>query len=194
MITSFPQAILPNKLLQELRALAKGADLQIPLVDEVAADIFMGRSSGKFVQSAHRASEVLDPTLYATYYAIDYGEVRRIRPAVETPKRTWFWQRAESARDEFAELCASRAGVSLGTWDPATNGMIIEQQQILSTQNLAPLFLALGLTEKLGGHLMELAKQCFVWIAMLHRITRPYATRESLGDRHSSWCRPVDRG
>lgn len=28
-VTSFPQAILPNKLLQELRALAKGADLQI---------------------------------------------------------------------------------------------------------------------------------------------------------------------
>ena len=41
-ITSFPHAILPNKLLQELRALAKGADLTIPLVDEVAADIFMG--------------------------------------------------------------------------------------------------------------------------------------------------------
>jgi hypothetical protein len=57
-VTSFPHAILPNKLLQELRALAKGADLPIPLVDEVAADISMGRFSGRFVDSAHRASEV----------------------------------------------------------------------------------------------------------------------------------------
>ncbi|HUE84108.1 MAG TPA: hypothetical protein VMM84_18540 [Pyrinomonadaceae bacterium] len=40
--TSFPHAIIPNKLLQELRALVKGAGLDIPLVDEVAADIFMG--------------------------------------------------------------------------------------------------------------------------------------------------------
>ena len=169
-ITSFPQAILPNKLLQELRALAKGADLQIPLVDEVAADIFMGRFSGKFVEAAHRASEVLDRSPYATYYAIDYGEVRRIRPAVEAHKRTWFWQRAESTRDELAELCASRAGVSLGTWDPATNGMIIEQQQILTTQNLAALFLALGLTDTLRGQLAEMAKRCFIWICKRQQI------------------------
>ncbi len=169
-VTSFPQAILPNKLLQELRALAKGADLQIPLVDEVAADIFMGRFSGKFVDSAHRASEVLDRTLYTTYYGIDYSDVRRIRPVVETQKRTWFWQRAESTKDELAELCASRAGVSLGTWDPATNGMIIEQQQILTTQNLAALFLALGLVDRLRGQLPEMAKRCFVWICKRQQI------------------------
>jgi len=169
-VTSFPQAILPNKLLQELRALAKGADLQISLVDEVAADIFIGRFSGKFVESAHRASEVLDRTLYATYYAIDYSEVRRIRPVVETQKRTWFWQRVESTKDEFAELCASRAGVSLGTWDPATNGMIIEQQQILTTQNLAALFVALGLADTLRGQLAEMAKRCFVWVCRRQQI------------------------
>jgi hypothetical protein len=169
-VTSFPQAILPNKLLQELRALATGADLQIPLVDEVAADIFMGRFSGKFVDSAHRASEVLDRTLYTTYYGIDYSDVRRIRPVVETQKRTWFWQRAESTKDELAELCASRAGVSLGTWDPATNGMIIEQQQILTTQNLAALFLALGLVDRLRGQLPEMAKRCFVWICKRQQI------------------------
>lgn len=170
-VTAFPHAILPNKLLQELRALAKGADLQIPLVDEVAADIFMGRFSGKFVDAAHRAAAVLDGTLYARYYAIDYAEVRRIRPAAETPQRTWFWQRAGSARDEFAELCASRAGVSLGTWDPATNGMIIEQQQILTTQNLAALFLALGLTDTLGRQLLDMAKECFLWICKRQQIT-----------------------
>lgn len=169
-VTSFPHAIVPNKLLQELRALAKGAELQIPIVDEVAADIFMGTFSGKFVESARRASEILDRSLYARCYAIDYGEVRRMLAAAEAPKRTWFWKRTQSTRDEFAELCASRAGVSLGTGDPATNGMIIEQQQILTTQNLASLFLALGLTVKLGRLLMKLAQQCFVWICKRQQI------------------------
>ena len=49
-LTSFPHAIFPNKLLQELRALVKSANLDIPLVDELAADIFMGKFSGKFVE------------------------------------------------------------------------------------------------------------------------------------------------
>ena len=77
-ITSFPHAILPNKLLQELRALAKGAGLDIPLVDEVAADIFMGKFSGKFVESAKRAADLIEGSLYATYYGIDCAEVRRL--------------------------------------------------------------------------------------------------------------------
>ena len=48
--------------------------------------------------------------------------------------------------------------------------MIIEQQQILTTQNLASLFLALGLTAKLGRQLMKLAQQCFVWICKRQQI------------------------
>ena len=43
-LSSFPQAIIPNKLLQELNALSKGAGLDLSLVDELAADIFMGSS------------------------------------------------------------------------------------------------------------------------------------------------------
>src|SRR5262249_29473289 len=67
-------------------------------------------------------------------------------------------------RDLFAEFCAARAGVSLGTWDPATNGMIIEQQQIVTTQNLAALFVGLRLADALHDRLDDLARQCFVWI------------------------------
>ena len=37
-ISSFPHAIIPNKLLQEFRALVKGAEMDIPLFEEVAAD------------------------------------------------------------------------------------------------------------------------------------------------------------
>jgi hypothetical protein len=42
--------------------------------------------------------------------------------------------------------------------------MIIEQQQILTTLNLAPLFAAFDLTARLQDRLGDLARQCFVWI------------------------------
>ena len=84
-LVSFPQAILPNKLLQELRALVQGAGLDIPLVDELAADIFMGEFSGKFVQAAKRAAELMSETLYQTYYGIDYKQVLRL----SDPKKRW---------------------------------------------------------------------------------------------------------
>ena len=163
-LKSFPYAILPNKLLQELRALVKGADLDIPLVDEVAADIFMGEFSGKFLESAKRAAQLLNGTLYATYYGIDYEEVTKIPEVKKTTVRRWWGHRSEAGTDRFAELCSRRAGVSLGTWDPATNGMIIEQQQILTTQNLAALFSGLRLADTLGNQLDEMARECFTWV------------------------------
>jgi hypothetical protein len=163
-LTSFPHTILPNKLLQELRTLVASSDLDIPLVDELAADIFMGEFSGKFVEAAWRAADLLNGSLYATYFDINYKEIRKIRKAKAVTKRGWFWQTTKAMPSDFAQLCASRAGVSLGTWDPATNGMIIEQQQILTTQNLAALFVGLGLTDALHGQLGEMAKQCFKWI------------------------------
>ena len=78
-VASFPHAILPNKLLQELRALARTAEQSLPLVDEVAADIFMGEFSPKFLEAAKRAADVLEKTLYAAYYGIDYRQIRRIK-------------------------------------------------------------------------------------------------------------------
>jgi hypothetical protein len=42
--------------------------------------------------------------------------------------------------------------------------MIIEQEQILTTQNLAPLFAALSLQETLNNDLLTMAKNCFRWI------------------------------
>lgn len=163
-LTSFPYVIIPNKLLQELRALAKQAELDIPLTDELAADIFMGEFSGKFVDSANRAAGLLDGTLYAIYYDIDYHEVRSIPPTSNKEKPVWPWQKLKPSPDKFAQLCASRAGVSLGTGDAATNGMIIEQQQILTSQNLAALYLGLGLKNPLRAQLTEMAKECFQWI------------------------------
>jgi hypothetical protein len=172
-LSAFPNAILPNKLLQELRALAKAAELDLPLVDEVAADIFMGRFSPKFREAAQRAAALLKGTLYATYYGIDCGDVGRL-PERHSVHRWWrFWRRAADEPpdpDPFAALCARRAGVALGGWDPATNGMIIEQQQILTSQNLATLFLALGLADKLRDQLDALARTCFAWVCRRQQV------------------------
>ncbi len=169
-VISFPQAILPNKLLQEFRALAKNADLTLPLVDEVAADIFMGEFSAKYTQAAKRAADLLQGTLYETYYDIDYATVKDL--AEPKPRRAGFWHRS-AGRDEFAKLCSERAGVSYGGWNVAKHGMIIEQQQILTTQNLAVLFAELDLIEELRGHLLALAERSFVWICSRQQTNAP---------------------
>ena len=56
-IVSFPHAIIPNKLLQEMQALARSAGFRLPLVEEVAADIFMGRFSKKYLRAARWAAD-----------------------------------------------------------------------------------------------------------------------------------------
>ena len=169
-LRSFPHVILPNKLLQELRALVKGAKLNIPLVDEVAADIFMGEFSQTFRDAAKVAAQLMDGTLYANYYAIDYDEIRQIPAKKKKGSTKWSWLQQKPVNEELAQLCASRAGVELGKWDPAINGMIIEQQQILTTQNLAALFSTLNLTDSLRDQLGDMASACFVWICRRHQM------------------------
>jgi hypothetical protein len=157
---AFPAQILPNKLLQEVRALADAAGLDVPVVDELAADIFMGDFSEKFLRAAQRAAALLEGTLYERYYAIPYAAIRRIddvRPS----------QFGAPTSQAFAALCCDRAGESGGRrglrWSVAANGTIIEQAQILTTHNLAVLFEALDLRERLGGQLEAMARRCMVW-------------------------------
>lgn len=134
-LNAFPQAILPNKLIREMRALASGAQLKIPFTDELAADIFMGRFALQFVQAAQEAQEFLRGSLYQTYYSIQPGSF-----------------------ENLGEVCQRRAGVSTGS--VAQNGQIIEQQQILTTHNLAALF------QHVQPHIQadKLALECFRWI------------------------------
>lgn len=163
-IVSFPQAILPNKLLQELRALAKGAGLDLPLVDEVAADIFMGKFTDKFLEAAKQAGNMLEGTLYEIYYGIDYQKIQRIPAGKKDKKLRWPRHAGSDSGDAFVSLCAARAGVTYAGYKPAVNGMIIEQQQIYTSQNLAVLFAALDLKETLAEQLEKLAQSCFIWI------------------------------
>lgn len=161
-ITSYPEVILPNKLLQELGALAKGAGLDLPLVEELAADIFMGTFSPKFVRAAKRAASMLRGTLYERYYNVPTERVLSLEEVV-TPKHARPGATAPSPA--FAALCAELAGASDGAgWSVARNGTIVEQEQILTTHNLAVLFEAFSLSERLGDRLPELARRCFTSI------------------------------
>lgn len=157
-ITSFPHVILPNKLIRELDALARGSGLTLPLTEEVAADIFMGEFSDKFAQAAHQTWPVIKGSLYACYYAIDqdFG----IGESARCHKRS---EQLVSAQ-RFSMACAQRAPSSNGGNHVARNGCVIEQQQILTTHNLAVLVAALNLQRVLVPQAGQLARACYVWV------------------------------
>ena len=175
-LSRFPQTITPNKLLQELRALIKQADLTIPLVDELAVDIFMGQFTPKFSEAVHSAATLLTDSLYARYYAIDYAAVCQQLPLPQTPptKNIKQWFSTQSTPDfntqQLVKVCAERANLTQAGWSRhnSENGMIIEQQQILTTHNLASLWQAVPLAPVLQTELITLAKSCFTWILKQH--------------------------
>jgi hypothetical protein len=165
-ITGFPQAILPNKLLQELSALVGGANLKAPIVEEIAADIFMGTFSEKYLDAAKVSASLLRGTLYERYYGLPFDRVL----AMEAKKGRY------GGIDAFAELCAALAAPqqSGNRASVAHNGTIIEQQQLLTTHNLASLFVALSLKDKLGARGLDgLARSCAKWIFAQHALKLP---------------------
>lgn len=95
---TFPQTILPNKLLRELSALVRVAGISAPLVDELAADIFMGAFSAKFLRAAKIAADLLNGSLYERYYGLDYAKVLEF-PEPEVSAST------TAVSQEFAILC-----------------------------------------------------------------------------------------
>lgn len=159
-IGAFPQQILPNKLLREIRALAESAGLGLPIVDEVAADIFMGTFSEKYLRAAQRAAGMLQGSLYERYYGLPYAALLRIDDV--RPSRYG----GTPTSPAFDRLCHDLAGATAsdGRRSVARNGTIIEQEQILTTHNLAVLFAALDLGETFGPQLDELASRCFRWV------------------------------
>lgn len=155
-LASFPQTLLPNKLMQELSELAQGADLKLPLVEEIAADIFMGTFTLKYLEAARTAARLLQGTLYARYYDLPTEHLLRL----DDREKRW----GKDTSTGFAELCVARAGARKGRGSVAHNGTILEQAQILTTHNLAVLFEALGLAETLRPALPHLAQRCFEWV------------------------------
>jgi len=161
---NFPQAIIPNKLLQELRSLIKRANAEIPLVDEVAADIFMGRFSPKFAKSAFIAGVQLQGSLYEKYYALDYSVILEACAPVNS---TFSDRQAEN----FSNICNKRESNSSSyDWNVAANGVVIERQQIITTQNLAQLFSLFEWKKDSENEIEEAIKKCFVWICKRQQI------------------------
>ena len=58
-LDGFPATLLPNPLVRELAALSRETGADLPWVEELAADIFMGRFSPKFPRAARLAGELL---------------------------------------------------------------------------------------------------------------------------------------
>ncbi|WP_235079289.1 hypothetical protein [Amycolatopsis orientalis] len=108
-LTAFPQAILPNTLVRELGALAKQAGLPMPLVEEVAADIFMGTFTAKWRAAAEITSRTMAGTLYARYYDLPQSWTQ-----APPPRR--FRALAKRTADDFAEVCTARAAEAQPTW------------------------------------------------------------------------------
>ena len=124
-LDAFPGTILPNGFIREYGTLLDMAQVRLPLTEELATDIFMGRFSPKFQQAAKVAAELLRGSLYERYYGIDYAAVLGL-PEPD----------GHGNIEEFDRMVAGNvpAGRSV-----AANGQIIERQQILTTHNLAVL-------------------------------------------------------
>jgi hypothetical protein len=130
---AFPGTLIPNPMVGELAAVAREAELGLPWVEELAADIFDGRFTPKFLAAAKIAGELLGGTIYESYYRIDYAAIAGI------PEPLRMHQREAVSSAAFGDLCRERAGITRKQGRPAQNGMVIEQAQILTTHNLATL-------------------------------------------------------
>lgn len=140
-LTHFPHVQFPNTLVEEMAQLADTADLKLPLTREIAADIFMGAFSGSFEKAAEIAIKRYSNTLYGRYYDLP----------------------TSIAPGQLASLCYKRAGISKsGNWSVARNGMVIEQQLILTSHNLATLFERLDDLSELN--FARMSTRCFEWI------------------------------
>ncbi|EMD21804.1 hypothetical protein [Amycolatopsis azurea] len=167
-LTAFPHTILPNPLVSEFAALAKQAGLDFPLVEEVAADIFMGTFTTKFRDAAVIASRVMAGSLYARYYDL---------PETWSEETTTRWGRKTAA--DFAKVCKDRAaeahrGRVSGV---AANGTVLEQGQIVTTHNLAVLAEGLELWDPLTVLAPGLAARSLGWA--LRRATVPTTDRHA---------------
>ncbi len=170
-LDSFPETILPNPLVRELGALASVADVRLALVDEVAADIFMGTFTTKWRTAARAASEGLQGSLYARYYDLPGPETWEPAPSpsgwARKARRRW----GKETADDFATLCRTRAreaGAVGRSWSVAANGAVLEQSQILTTHNLAVLTFGLDLEPTLRERAAELAERVFSWMLRAH--------------------------
>ncbi|WP_423163769.1 hypothetical protein [Stenotrophomonas maltophilia] len=152
----YPETPLPNPLLRQLQGLADSAGTDLPLVEELAADIFIGAFAPGFTAAAQHAGRFASGSLYARYYNIESAMLERLGKPARRARR-----RSPRRVDGLASLCRARAGLSPGETGPAANGAVIEQVQILTTHNLSLLFDRFQLDEVLADELAGMIRRCF---------------------------------
>ena len=151
-LTAYPYTLVPNPLVKELDALARRAGLELPLVEELAADIYMGAVTAKFLHAAQLAVDVIEGTLYHHYYDIDTRGIRRMSADTTRYGRT--------TADALTTRCRDRRSDALRHASRVTaSGIELEQLQVLTTHDLAALVSVPGLRERLEPAVMATA--CF---------------------------------
>jgi hypothetical protein len=186
-VSAFPYAILPNPLVREMGALATRGRLDVPLVEEVAADIFMGAFTTKWRAAAATASRVLAGALYARYYDLPDAGTWAGASSARTGSR---WDKRIA--DDFADRCERRAGeaqVGSGRGSHvAVNGTVLEQAQILTTQNLAVLVDALELAGPLRELAAGLADQALGWAVTRLALPAPHRRAELQAVKNAAYA------
>lgn len=181
-MTSFPQTILPNPLVSEMSSLVKQAGLELPLVEEIAADIFMGTFTSKWAQAAMTASQMLRETVYGQYYDLPAST----DSAPKGLKKLF----GKKTAPKFAELCQERAtevGATKG-WSVASQGAVLEQSQILTTQNLAVLTCGLNIEDRLRASAPDLAQSNFRWVVQRQAQTSPSGHAELIMLKNTAYA------
>lgn len=185
-LTAFPQAILPNTLVRELGALAEQAGLSLPLVEEVAADIFAGTFTAKWRTAAEITSRTLAGTRYARYYSLPDAA------AWATRAESRFRRFGTRTAEDFAAVCESRAAEARagdsGSHTPA-NATILEQAQIVTTHNLAALVDGLGLLPHLQDPAPGLATAALDWLVhhLSPRVDDWHAAHQTVKNAAYAW-------
>ncbi len=192
-LSAFPATILPNPLVREMGALASRGGFEMPLVEEVAADIFMGTFTAKWQKAALVASDLLDGTLYAHYYDLPPRSAYHDAPGGLLARMRS--RHRKNTADGFVNICqvrAREAGVEGGSW-VAQNGAVIEQSQILTTHNLAVLCQGLDLMDHLRLVAQELTERCFRWVLRRHKqpIRMSHARLQMLKNTAYAWRQAI---
>ena len=152
---SFPHTIFPNKLLRSLRRLVEAGQMQLPLVDELAADIFENRLTQKFADAADIAASLMINSPYACYYDLRYF-YGSIDESSFTP---------EMLVDECQKRVSADGSLQAFV---VQNGRIIEWVQIATTHNLASLVYTLDLRLKVEWPLLVVK----TWEWIVHQVSK----------------------
>ncbi len=182
-LDAFPGTPFPNPLLREFARLHP--DPKAPWVEEIAADIFEGRFSAKWVAAGRRAGEIFGGTLYARYYGVPYDEVAVMDPSVDDGPAA------------FVRVCQRLAGGGSAQFSAAANGRIIEQALVVTGGNLALAVRAGGEHGALGGNAQERLRSwtegAFMTAITSQGVVSPERRERLLGQRRaaSAWRQMV---